>query len=84
MFRIDYKKSAFEELKKLDQAVKERIGAAINALGSEPHPPGSRKMVGSGALFRLRVGDYRVIYEVQEKVLTIFIIRIGHRKDIYR
>ncbi len=84
MFRIDYKKAARKELKKLDQSARERIGAAIDALGSEPHPPGSRKMVGSEALFRIRVGDYRVIYEVQNKLLTIFVIRIGHRKDIYR
>lgn len=41
-------------------------------------------MVGSEALFRIRVGDYRVIYEVQNKLLTIFVIRIGHRKGIYR
>lgn len=84
MFRIDYKKAARKELKKLDQSARERIGAAIDALGLEPHPPGSRKTVGSEALFRIRVGDYRVIYEVQNEILTIFIIRIGHRKDIYR
>ena len=41
-------------------------------------------MVGSEALYRIRIGDYRVIYEVQNKILTVFIIEIGHRKDIYR
>ncbi len=84
MFRIEYTKSACKDLRKLDQVVKDRIGVAVDALGSEPHPRGSRKMVGSEALYRIRIGDYRVIYEVQNKILTVFIIEIGHRKDIYR
>ncbi len=84
MFRIEYTNGARKDLRKLDQAIKERIGVSIDALGSEPHPHGSRKMVGSEALYRIRVGDYRVIYEVQKKIITVFIIRIGHRKDIYR
>ena len=84
MFRIEYTKGARKDLGRLDQAIKDRIGAAIDALGLEPHPPGSRKMVGSEALYRVRVGNYRVIYEIQNKILTVFIIKIGHRKDIYR
>lgn len=83
MFQIEYTKGARKDLKKLDQATKERIGAAIDALSLEPHPIGSIKMVGSEALYRIRIGNYRVIYEVQNKILTVFIIKVGHRKDIY-
>ncbi len=84
MFEIEYTKAARKDLRKLDQVPRARIGEAIDSLASDPHPPGSRKMIGSEALFRIRVGDYRVIYEVRNEVLTIFIIKIGHRQNIYR
>ena len=84
MFEIEYTKAARKDLRKLDQATRDRIGASIDHLASDPHPPGSRKMVGSEALFRIRVGDYRVIYEVRNKLLTVFIIKVGHRGNIYR
>ncbi len=84
MFEIEYNKAARKDLRKLDQVPRARIGEAIDSLSSDPHPPGSRKMIGSEALFRIRVGDYRVIYEVRNEVLTIFIIKVGHRKNIYR
>ena len=57
---------------------------AIDALASDPFPHGHRKLVGSEAKYRIRVGDYRVVYNVENQELVIFIIRIGHRKDIYR
>ena len=83
MFELEYTKAARKDLRKLDQVPRARIGEAIDGLASDPHPPGSRKMIGSEALFRIRVGDYRVIYEVRNEVLTIFIIKVGHRKNIY-
>ena len=84
MFEIEYTKAARKDLRKLDHEPRERIAAAVENLSSDPHPSGSRKMIGAEALFRIRVGDYRVIYEVRNDVLTIFIIKVGHRKDIYR
>ena len=54
------------------------------ALGEEPHPPGSRKLTGYDDVFRVRVGVYRIIYSVSGRRLVIIMLKIGHRKDIYR
>ncbi|MCZ7668161.1 MAG: type II toxin-antitoxin system RelE/ParE family toxin [Chloroflexi bacterium] len=61
-----------------------RIIVTVSKLASEPHPPGSRKLVGSDHIFRVRVGDYRVIYDVQNSELIIEVIRVAHRKDVYK
>ena len=62
----------------------DRIVARIDALAQDPHPPGSRKLQGGTDEFRIRVGDYRVIYSVNDAAITIVVIRVGHRRDIYR
>ena len=54
------------------------------ALGEEPHPAGSRKLMGYDDVFRIRVGVYRIIYSVSGRNLVIVVLKIGHRKDIYR
>ncbi len=54
------------------------------ALGEEPYPPGSRKLTGYDDVFRIRVGVYRIIYSVSGRKLVIIVLKIGHRKDIYR
>ena len=54
------------------------------ALGAEPHPPGSRKLEGYDDVFRIRVGVYRIIYSVSGRKLVIIILKLGHRKDVYR
>jgi mRNA interferase RelE/StbE len=62
------------------------IDNAICSLSENPRPPGCKQLVGSKEtpLFRFRVGDYRIIYEVQDDVVLVSVIHIGHRKDIYR
>ena len=54
------------------------------ALGDDPHPSGSRKLAGYDDVFRIRVGVYRVIYSVSGRKLVIIMLKIGHRKDVYR
>ena len=84
MYKIEWKLSAKKELKKLTKEAISRIVNAVKNLSSEPRPAGSRKLQGSENLYRVRVGDYRVVYSVEDKVLLIEVIRVGHRKDIYR
>lgn len=84
MYKIEWKQSAKKELKKLKKAVIPRIIKAVESLSINPHPTGSRKLQGSEHLYRVRLGDYRIVYSVENKILLIEIIRIGHRKDIYR
>jgi mRNA interferase RelE/StbE len=56
----------------------------IDALALDPRPPASKKLPGGEDLYRIRVGDYRVIYQVQARIVVVTVIRIGHRRDIYR
>ena len=84
MYKIEWKQSAKKELKKLKKAVIPRIIKAVESLSINPHPTGSRKLQGSEHLYRVRLGDYRIVYSVENKIVLIEIIRIGHRKDIYR
>ena len=84
MYVIRFKKSAEKELERLPiQAIK-RISKAIDALTENPRPTGSKKLEGQKeSLWRIRVGDYRVIYQIEEVIKIVEIRRIGHRKDIY-
>ncbi len=71
-------------LDKTDAKTSLRITGALKKLSAVPRPRGCRKMVGSEDEYRIRIGDYRVIYQIMKGVLTVFVIRIAHRKDIYR
>jgi len=83
-YRVEWKASAFRELKRLDRQVVPRIFEAVDALHDSPFPVGVRKLQGSDCTYRIRVGDYRVIYDVFDLVLVVQIIRVRHRKDAYR
>lgn len=61
-----------------------RLSTAIDSLAQAPRPPGCVKISGSNDLFRVRVGDYRIIYKIQDKVLLVLIVNIGHRREVYR
>ncbi len=56
----------------------------MEELGADPHPPGSRKLTGHDDVYRVRVGPYRVIYSVARRQLIVIILKLGHRKDVYR
>lgn len=83
-FEIRWKRSAAKELKKLPQPVVGRILLSVAALAENPIPPNAVKLSGAVHTYRLRIGDYRLIYDVLSRVLTIEVIRVGHRKDVYR
>ena len=83
-YRVRWKKSAQKELKKLNKDLILKILEFVGNLAEDPFPDGCKKLRGSQYTYRFRIGDYRVVYDVQSDILTIEIIRIGHRKDIYR
>lgn len=83
-YRIEWKQSAKKELRKLAKTVIPKVLEVVAALVENPHPVGSRKLRGSEHTYRIRVGDYRIVYSVFSNVLVIEIIRVGHRKNIYR
>ena len=82
--RIEWKKSALRELKRLDRQAVLRIVVAVESLSMQPLPSGVVKLQGSRRTYRLRVGDYRVIYELYNNRLVVQIIRVRHRRDAYR
>ena len=83
-YNIEFSSEAERFLEKTDAKTSLRIAKAIGKLATDPNPPGSRKMVGAVNEFRIRIGDYRVVYQIRKKVLMVFVIRVGHRKNIYR
>jgi mRNA interferase RelE/StbE len=85
MFLIVFKKSAEKELEKLPIAVTKKIAIAIDELAYNPRPKLSKKLEAQKAeLWRIRVGDYRIIYLIEDEIKIVEIRKVGHRKDIYR
>ena len=84
LYQVEWKNSAKKELKKLDKQVIPRILQAVENLADDPYALGSKKLVGSDSIYRVRVGDYRIIYNVEFSVLIIEIIKVGHRGQVYR
>ncbi len=82
-YKIKWKLSAKKELNRIDRSAIQRILSAVESLLKNPYPAGSRKLRNAEHTFRVRVGDYRVVYSIVSNELMIEIIRVGHRKDIY-
>jgi mRNA interferase RelE/StbE len=83
-YRIEFTPRAERDFKSLDGSIRGRIRQRIDSLAQNPYPQGIKKIEGEEELYRMRVGDYRVLYQVKAKVLLVLIVRIGHRRDIYR
>jgi mRNA interferase RelE/StbE len=84
-YQIEYLKRAEKDIAGLDRVQQEKIIDAIEALARNPRPPGVTAMQGKyKGHYRVRVGDYRIIYEVKDSVLVVQVVRVGHRKEIYR
>lgn len=78
-------RSAAKYLSKLrDKSLKKRLEEAIKSLIHAPMPVGNKKLAGTDCTYRIRVGDYRIIYDIEQEKITILVLAIGHRRDIYR
>jgi mRNA interferase RelE/StbE len=84
LYQIEFTKSAIKQLNKLPKNIKERIDARILDLATEPRPNGVKKLKGDENSYRIRVGDYRLIYEIYDDILLISVVRVGHRSKIYQ
>ena len=82
-YRVEILRRAAKALATLPRKDYERVRDAIRDLATEPRPHGCKKLVGREG-WRLRVGRYRVIYEIEDAVLVVTVLEVGHRKDIYR
>lgn len=83
-YRIELTRAAARDLTEIPKSVLKRLDACILGLAGDPLPPGAKKLKNSGGLFRVRVGDYRIIYRIEQEVLTVLVVKIGHRREVYR
>ena len=83
-YRLEWRASTKKDLRALPSRDVKRLIAAAEALTVNPFPTGSLKLSGSEHAFRLRVGNYRILYDVFSKILMIEVIRVAHRKDVYK
>ena len=83
-YRIEIKNSVAKSLKKIPKADRIPIVEKIDSFADDLPNPETTKLKGNNPFHRVRVGDYRIVYEVQEDVLVILVVKVGHRKDIYR
>lgn len=82
-YSLEIKRSAAKELAQLPAKDRGRVIARIQALAADPRPVGAEKLSGQER-YRVRQGDYRILYEIEDAVLRIMVVKIGHRRDIYR
>jgi mRNA interferase RelE/StbE len=82
-YKIELKKSAAKELERLPSTVLKRIVEKIESLGKNPRPPGCKKLSGEEK-YRIRVGAYRILYEIADEVLIIYVVKVSHRKEVYQ
>lgn len=82
-YDVEFTTAAARQIRKLPRPARDRILDAVASLVDEPRPHGSRRLAGEEIAWRMRVGDYRVIYEVEDGTLTITVIRAAHRRQAY-
>ncbi len=83
-YRLEFKRSAAKVLLKLPKQDRRRIRDKIDSLAENLPDPSTTKMKGDNPFHRVRVGDYRIIYEIHDNTLLILVLKIGHRKEVYR
>ena len=85
MWSVTYSTDAFKTLSRMDQTIAKRIRAKILAVARNPNAPNNsvKKLTGVGG-YRLRVGDWRVIYTLKHQTLTVIVVRVGHRSEVYK
>ena len=83
-YELEWKRSALKELKKLPKRTVVKLVALAESLITNPYPNGCRKLAGTEHTYRVRAGDYRLIYQVLNGQLIIEVVKVGHRKEVYR
>jgi mRNA interferase RelE/StbE len=82
-YSISIHPAAIKQLHRLSTEAQRRIRPKIDALAENPRPPGCKKLTASDEFYRIRIGDYRVIYSIEDKRLLVLVVKVGHRGDVY-
>ena len=83
-YAIEFSPGAEREFRKLAREIQLSLRPRIEALANQPRPTGAKKLKGRDGLWRIRVGDYRIIYEVRDRILVVLVVRVAHRREVYR
>jgi mRNA interferase RelE/StbE len=82
-YSVEVAPAADRQLRKFDPTVRRRVQAAIDLLAENPRPPAAIQLVGGSGEWRVRTGDYRIIYDIHEEKLVVLVLRLGHRREVY-
>ena len=82
-YSVELTSAAAKRVRKLDAPARVRVLRALAGLADEPRPSGVKKLVGTDNAWRIRVGDYRVIYEIDDGIVVVVVFRVAHRRDVY-
>jgi mRNA interferase RelE/StbE len=82
-YEVSLAPAAERQLRKCDPQLRRRLQAVIELLAEDPRPPAAIQLVGGSGEWRVRTGDYRIIYEIHDTRLVVLVLRLGHRRDIY-
>ena len=83
-YEVEISRAAEKQLRRLPRADQVRVVQKMLALADDPFPEGARKLSGYDDVFRVRTGRYRILYSVSERTLVVAVLKVGHRKDVYR
>ena len=84
-YRLVIKTSAVKELEKIEpKTLRRRLVAAIQGLAADPRPPGCEKLAGAIEAYRVRQGDYRAVYTIDDRARVVLVVKVGHRREVYR
>ncbi len=82
-YRIDVSPAAARQLRKLDRRVLPQIAQKIDSLANEPRPRGCKKLSGHDSIYRVRVGDYRIVYGIEDRLILVVVMKVGNRAEVY-
>jgi mRNA interferase RelE/StbE len=83
-YTVEFAPPAAKQFRKLRGDIRDRVAARVDSLALDPRPHGVEKLAGADNLYRVRVGDFRIVYEIHDKRLIVLVLRIADRKDVYR
>ena len=82
-YRVEFAPLAHRQIRKLTREVQKRIMERAEQLALDPRPPGVRKLVDESNLYRVRLGEYRIIYQIRDQELVVLVVKVGHRREVY-
>jgi mRNA interferase RelE/StbE len=83
-YAVEFSPRARRDFRKFANEIQLRLRPHIDALSNDPRPAGSKKLKGGNDLWRVRAGDYRIVYEVRDQILVVLVLRVAHRREVYR